>query len=112
MEAKFKVEFKKWLQGYEPTNAAEVSDSLYTIYNNRSIGQKEILPIVQTQIAFSRSGLNFLGEIEKVQDTHFDNGSMLDDRKLLGDQGIWDPVFSGGDVQAVLLVAAGREFWR
>jgi hypothetical protein len=47
----------------------------------------------QYQIAFSRTGLYYLGVSEDTGDVRFDKRCMSDDKKFLGDQRDWDPIF-------------------
>lgn len=67
--------------------------------------------IVQTQIAFSRAGLNALGQ-GLTGDPHFDQFSMLDDfnSKILGDGGPWASVFAKGGLHGVFMVATNSEY--
>ncbi|KAG9028337.1 hypothetical protein FRB95_006564 [Tulasnella sp. JGI-2019a] len=102
--------FKLWLRDYRPTHSFEVCENLSMIYERKlHSGAKAQCNIVQTQIAFSRLGLDFLGETEEIQDLYFDRGPMFHDRKLMGDQSAWDPLFSRTNVHVVILVAAKCE---
>lgn len=65
----------------------------------------EIANLVQSQIAFSRAGLNKLGWSDSVGDERFDGGSMRRDKSLLGDGRDWDPIFDGGNVHGVFVIA-------
>lgn len=49
-----------------------------------------------SQIAFSRLGLDLLGHTEKVRDDHFDQGSMKNEfaSKVIGDSGPWYEPFA------------------
>ena len=66
--------------------------------------------ISQTQIAFSRDGLTFLGHSEALQDTHFDNGPMRKEMKQLGDGGPWYEPFKSTTIHGVFSIAASRMF--
>lgn len=101
------AKFRTFLQNYTPTSAADTVDNLVNIYDQRFKGLASRLkpvPTVQTQIAFSRAGLNFLGVTDNIQDAHFDKGSMLLDKKLLDDQREWNPIFASGSVHGVLMI--------
>lgn len=47
---------------------------------------------------------------ERIQDEHFDRGSMLLDRDALGDKEAWDEVFVSGMIHGVLITAANCEY--
>ncbi|CAE6435774.1 unnamed protein product [Rhizoctonia solani] len=53
----------------------------------------ERIPLKQQMIAFTRAGLNTLGQTDKTGDDRFDLNNMLDDRIELGDQSDWDLLF-------------------
>ncbi|KAG1849193.1 hypothetical protein F4604DRAFT_94485 [Suillus subluteus] len=49
--------------------------------------------MAQYQIAFTRTGMYFLGVNEDTGDVRFDKHCMSDDKQFLGDQRLWDPIF-------------------
>ena len=99
---------------YEPTTAAEVAEHLYEIYDTKfnHNGEKLKTVIQQSNIGFTRKGLNFLGEENPIKDPHFDQGPMILDKTALGMTKKWDTVFSQGEVHAVLIVVTKGEFRR
>ena len=103
--------FKAALKTYKPTTSADVAKLLADINASRSTSQngKSDLDVPLTQIAFSRLGMNVLGVTGNVGDDRFDTHNMLDDKVLLGDQGVWDPVFSTGGLHGVVIVCAKGE---
>jgi hypothetical protein len=103
-----KAKFLKNLDTYHP----HVTTSKQTVDNIKKISDRtsgEQLDIVSTGIAFSKQGLKFLGHNDLVQDAHFDNGPMINEKPQLGDTGKWDDVFNNGKVHGVILVTAGSE---
>ncbi|CAL1712074.1 unnamed protein product [Somion occarium] len=96
--------FKAALKNYTPTSSAGVIANLQTISKAKERG--EVVDIVQTQIAFSRSGLTKLGWTDAVGDVRFDGGSMRRDKEALGDQRQWSDIFDSGTVQGVFIIAA------
>lgn len=94
----------------------------------RGLTSVPTVDIKQYQIAFSRTGLYALGVPEDTGDTRFDTRCMADDRKFLGDQGIWDPIFDkpgaatdavngsvhndNGALHGVITVAGSSEYYR
>ncbi|KAG1769111.1 hypothetical protein EV702DRAFT_1049782 [Suillus placidus] len=90
--------FRTALQSFKPTTANDVKNNLDLInaakekaYNTRSSVQ--IVDLAQYQIAFSRTGMYFLGVDEDTGDVRFDKHCMSDDKKFLGDQRDWDSIF-------------------
>lgn len=96
--------FRQALQSYQPTSSADVTNALQAISASKDSGGGDV-DIIMTQIAFSQLGLKTLG-IGKTGDTRFDAGSMLGDRKFLGDQGPWDSVFDPATIHGVIMVCA------
>lgn len=92
------------MRQYQPTSSADVVNDLRSINSAKENG--EIANVVQTQIAFSRSGLNKLGWLEAVGDIRFDGGSMRRDKETLGDGRQWDPIFDSGTVDGMFIIAA------
>ncbi|KAF8869718.1 hypothetical protein CPB84DRAFT_1803607 [Gymnopilus junonius] len=100
-------DFKTALKSYKPTTSADVDKLLTDIHESRKArGGKSNLDVPLTQIAFSRLGMNVLGVTGNVGDPRFDTHNMLDDKALLGDQGVWDPVFRDGELHGVVIVCA------
>ncbi|KAG8703032.1 hypothetical protein FRC09_004386, partial [Ceratobasidium sp. 395] len=91
--------FKNALKNFKPTSSEEVKQLLLQINEakaNASNRSTSVSP-VQTpllQIAFTRMGMNSLGIKEYTGDARFDYRCMGDDKKFLGDQGDWDPIFN------------------
>ncbi|KAG2336934.1 Dyp-type peroxidase [Suillus weaverae] len=90
--------FRTALQSFKPTTANDVKDNLTSIavakaraFETRSSVQ--IVDLAQYQIAFSRTGMYFLGVNEDTGDVRFDKHCMSDDKRFLGDQRDWDPIF-------------------
>ena len=51
-----------------------------------------------------------MGENAKLGDPHFDQGSLVNEKKLLGDMAEYDAVFAtNGNTHGVILVTAGRK---
>ncbi|KAK7681876.1 hypothetical protein QCA50_015225 [Cerrena zonata] len=96
--------FKAALRQYKPTSSADVESDLQAISDAKGRGQ--IANVVQSQIAFSRAGLNKLGRLEAVGDIRFDGGSMRRDKTDLGDGRQWDAIFDSGTVDGVFIIAA------
>ncbi|EED79944.1 predicted protein [Postia placenta Mad-698-R] len=103
-------QFRRDLANYTPTTSDDVLDNLRQITDAKasaaSPSQVTRVRFGQTQIAFSRSGLNLLGQTQQTKDTHFDQGSMRNEIKALGDGGPWDPLFASGTIHGVIIVAA------
>ena len=73
--------------------------------------EEKDLDIVSHGIAFSKAGVKKLGENAKLGDPHFDQGSLVNERKQLGDMSEYDAVFaSNGNTHGIILVTAGRKF--
>lgn len=104
--------FKRDLANYTPTTSKDVLDNLRQITdakaNAAQPSQVRRVQLWQTQIAFSRSGLDLLGQTQHTKDTHFDQGSMRKELKALGDGGPWDPLFADGIIHGVIIVAASH----
>ncbi|KAK7691256.1 hypothetical protein QCA50_004649 [Cerrena zonata] len=96
--------FKAALKDYKPTSAADVISNLQTISAAKAKGQ--LADIIQNQVAFSRAGLNQLGQTEDLGDVRFDGGSMRRDKEALGDQREWSDIFDPGTVHGVFILAA------
>jgi hypothetical protein len=98
-----------------------INDAKENSLNSTDVPHVEI---AQYQIAFSRTGLYFLGVQEDTGDPRFDKRSMSDDRHFLGDTGEWDPTFvkpnadpqngsvrdDNGALHGVITVAGSSEF--
>ena len=89
--------FKTALKNYQPTSSTETLKFVYEIASRKKQagpGAKIArIPNAQHQIAFTRMGLNFLGQREATGDNRFDRFAMRDDRERLGDQAKWDSEF-------------------
>ena len=108
------AQFKKALSSFRPTTALDTYNNLGSICRQKAIRRTDWarVELIQTQIAFSRAGLDKLGEEGSTEDSFFDKGSMRDAKEELGDQLEWDPIFDKGGIHAVIIVAASRECWQ
>ena len=95
------------MKNYQPTSSEQAITNLEAI--SEAKGQGKIADIVQTQIAFSRAGLNKLGFTGAVGDERFDGGSMRREKSLLGYGRQWDRIFDDGTVDGVFVIAAPSE---
>ncbi|KAH7884493.1 hypothetical protein F5I97DRAFT_1811771 [Phlebopus sp. FC_14] len=89
--------FKKALASFEPTHGESVFQNLHAIRSAKLEGRRHHVPLVQKQIAFTRAGLNLLGQTEKIGDDRFDKFCMRDNKTYLGDGMPWDAVFNRND---------------
>lgn len=70
--------FKEALRNFEPTSAADVVNNLKCISEAKcdaKDGEVPLLPIVQQQIGFNRTGLDLLGLSEKTGEDAFDRNN-------------------------------------
>ncbi|KAG1808030.1 uncharacterized protein BJ212DRAFT_717510 [Suillus subaureus] len=97
--------FRAALQSFKPTTSEDVKDNLSSIAdakrNARDASSVPTVDITQYQIAFSRTGMYFLGVNEDTGDARFDKRCMSDDKQFLGDQRDWDPIFVKTNPNAV-----------
>ncbi|KAH7922349.1 Dyp-type peroxidase [Leucogyrophana mollusca] len=98
------VAFKTALRSYQPTSTYDVTEALRTISKAKEDGSET--DIVMTQIAFSRLGMNALGESGRTGDPRFDKGSMRQDKDVLGDKSDWDQPFESASTHGVVMVCA------
>jgi len=106
--------FKTDLKSYKPTTSEDVVETLYKIEEAKrkaeELGESvKHVDTVQTQIAFSRTGLKVLGVEGETKDSRFDKGPMSLDKESLGDANDWDPVFANGIIHGVIVVATSGE---
>ncbi|CUA72928.1 Dye-decolorizing peroxidase msp1 [Rhizoctonia solani] len=99
--------FKQWLASFNPTNSFDVAQDLKRILAS-SLGDRSRVKVIQTQIAFSRAGLDYLGETGKVGDFYFDKGKMFLDKDELTDRGKWDNLFEAGPHACIIVAADSR----
>ena len=100
------TQFRKDLDTFAPiiTSSTQTAQDLEKIHTE----EKEDLDIVSHGIAFSKAGLNKLDILAKLGDPHFDQGSLVNEKKQLGDLAEYDTVFaSNGNTHGVILVTAG-----
>ena len=100
------TQFRKDLDIFAPiiTSSTQTAQDLEKIHTE----EKEDLDIVSHGIAFSKAGLKKLDIFDKLGDPHFDQGSMVIEKKQLGDLSEYDTVFaSNGNTHGVILVTAG-----
>ncbi|OBZ77251.1 Dye-decolorizing peroxidase msp1 [Grifola frondosa] len=105
------AKFIDCLKSYTPTSSTEVLQNLKNISAAKGSENNPRIDIVQSQIAFSRAGLNALGIKDAVGDPHFDAGSMWDEWDTLGDskrEGYAD-VFLGGKNHGIIMIAASDQ---
>ena len=61
-------------------------------------------------MAFTKAGLKKLDVKAKLKDSHFDQGSLVNEKKLLGDMADYDAVFAtNGNTHGVIIVTAGSK---
>ncbi|KAG8775972.1 hypothetical protein FRC12_001166 [Ceratobasidium sp. 428] len=99
--------FKQWLATFNPTTSFDVAQDLKRILTS-SLGDRSRVKVVQTQIAFSRAGLDYLGQTGKVGDFYFDKGKMFRDKAELTDRGKWDDLFEAGPHACIIVAADSR----
>ena len=102
------TQFRKDLDTFAPiiTSSTQTAQDLEKIHTQ----EEEDLDIVSYGIAFSKAGLKKLGVFAKLGDPHFDQGSLVNEKKLLGDMAEYDAVFAtNGNTHGVILVTAGSE---
>lgn len=88
------------------TSSTQTAQDLEKIHTK----EEEDLDIVSYGIAFSKAGVKKLGEKAKLGDPHFDQGSLVNEKKQLGDMSDYDAVFAtNGNTHGVILVTAGRK---
>lgn len=102
------TQFVKDLATFVPTTSEDVIDNLRQITVAKA-SQAARVELCQSQIAFSREGLNLLGHTEKTLDVHFDNGPMRKEKTELGDLGQWHEPFNSQTIHGVFSVAASRK---
>ena len=102
------TQFQKDLDSYAPqiTSSAQTVQDLEKIDKEGGTG----LDIVSSGIAFTKAGLKTMGIKKSLKDPHFDQGSLFNEKKKLGDSGQYDDVFNGdGNNHGVILLTAGSE---
>ncbi|KAK7463479.1 hypothetical protein VKT23_006828 [Stygiomarasmius scandens] len=102
------TQFQKDLDTYAP----KITSSAQTVKDLDEIDKKggATLDIVSSGIAFTKAGLKTIGIKNKLGDAHFDQGSLFNEKKKLGDQGQYDSVFDGdGNNHGVILLTAGKK---
>ncbi|KDN35835.1 hypothetical protein RSAG8_11269, partial [Rhizoctonia solani AG-8 WAC10335] len=87
---------------FKPTSSQDVKANLLKIAKARDDaklagGEVTRVPLLQYQIAFSRTGLYAIGINGDTGDERFDKYCMRDNRVFLGDQGQWDYLFDKPD---------------
>ena len=100
------TQFRKDLDTFAPiiTSSTQTAQDLEKIHTQ----EKEDLDIVSLGIAFSKAGLKKLNVLDKLGDPHFDQGSLVMEKKQIGDLEEYDTVFaSNGNTHGVILVTAG-----
>ncbi|KAF8630219.1 hypothetical protein AX15_003045 [Amanita polypyramis BW_CC] len=102
------TQFRKDIDNYVPkiTSSEQTVENLKKIHDNPGAG----LDIVSSGIAFNKAGLNTMGIKDKLQDRHFDQGSLFNEKSQLGDMATYDDVFNGdGKNHGVILLTAGKQ---
>ncbi|KAA1475658.1 Dyp-type peroxidase [Dentipellis sp. KUC8613] len=100
--------FKRDLKNYTPSTSLQTVENMASISHAKGRGTWAE-EIVQSQIAFSRAGLDYLGYTDDIQDPRFDTRPMLDDMRFFGDSGPWYTPFAEGGLHGVFSIAAGSE---
>jgi Dyp-type peroxidase family len=100
-------QFRKDLGTYRPqiTTAAKTVQDIKNI-SNKVAGSDDV---VSTEIGFSRAGVTYLGVRDNIGDPHFDQGSMRNEKDLLGDLADYDRVFNEKKIHGVILVTAKKQ---
>ena len=109
--------FKHNLANYTPTSSYDVLHHLHDISeakdkykpNESDRNSKYHVELAATNIAFTRRGLDFLGEEQDTMDARFDYSTMRKDKEYLGDTSEWDDFFDRGKLDGVFIVAASSE---
>ncbi|THU91463.1 Dyp-type peroxidase [Dendrothele bispora CBS 962.96] len=102
------AQFQKDLDTYRP----KITNSSQTVKDLNEIHEKggADLDIVSSGIAFTKAGLKTMGIEHQLGDPHFDQGSLYNEKKELGDQRQYDSVFDGdGNNHGVILLTAGKQ---
>ena len=100
------TQFWKDLNIFNPiiTSSTQTTQDLEKIHTE----EKEDLDIVSHGITFSKDKLKKLDIFDNLGDPCFDRGSMVTEKKQLGDLAEYDTVFaSNGNTHSVILVTAG-----
>ena len=103
------AQFRKDLDTFVPiiTSSTQTAQDLEKIHSQN----QEDLDIVSHGIAFPKAGLKKLDILDKLGDPHFDQGSLVNEKKQLGDMMEYDTVFAtNGNTHGVILVTAGSKF--
>ncbi|GJE84142.1 DyP-type peroxidase [Phanerochaete sordida] len=90
-------QFKTALNEFKPSSSLDVLRFLHRLGDAKrhARGQRiDIIPVTFYQIAFTRMGMNYMGEKEATGDVRFDQRAMRDDKDYLGDQMEWDAAFN------------------
>jgi hypothetical protein len=102
------TQFQKDLDTYTPkiTSSSRTAEDLNKIHHKGGAS----LDIVSSGIAFTKAGLKMMGIKDSLEDPHFDQGSLFNEKKKLGDSGQYDKVFNGdGENHGVILLTAGSK---
>ena len=102
------AQFKNDLKSFKPTSSLDVVASLKKI--SEAKGQGRRAPVILSQIAFSRAGLNALGQTGEIKDPRFDTRPMLKDKDFLGDLSGWFTPFKEGNLHGVFSIAASSAY--
>ncbi|KAK7051605.1 hypothetical protein VNI00_004584 [Paramarasmius palmivorus] len=100
------VQFRKALGVYAPMITSSAQTALNIDAIDKSGGAN--LDIVSYGFAITKSGLKALGITEKLNEPHFDQGSLINEKAQLGDMREYDPVFNGDGVNDGIVVVTAR----
>jgi hypothetical protein len=106
-------EFRKNLKGLDNlgitvTSATDACENLARICRSKTQPNARRVRLTQLQIAFSRAGLNKLGE-GPIGDEFFDKAPLRQYKDVIGSTLDWDDVFEDRMIEGVFLVAASGE---
>jgi len=90
------------------TSSSDTLENLAKICESKGRPNAPRVRLTQIQIAFSRAGLNRLGE-GPIGDAFFDGGPMRNYKDVIGSTLDWDDVFEERMIEGVFLVAASGE---
>ncbi|KAF8185891.1 hypothetical protein K438DRAFT_1765670 [Mycena galopus ATCC 62051] len=84
--------FRTALRRFQPSSSEDTASFVCQIAQQKGSG-KSMIKNSNSQIAFTRMGMNYLGVRAATGDVRFDKFAMRDDKDKLGDQRQWDREF-------------------
>jgi hypothetical protein len=100
------IQFRKALGTYAPMITSSAQTALNIDAIDKSGGAN--LDIVSYGFAITKSGLKALGIDERLNEPHFDQGSLINEKAQLGDMREYDPVFNGDGVNDGVFIVTAR----